>query len=176
MNHQGFTQMKLGREPKRASLPGPALYAYGPAVEGHQPFHDAKAEARTLVRSRIRSIHLRKWVKKSGLFIFGNAVAGIRNLEADTNRAVTLFLLQTGVERDPPLCRELNGVSKEIHQDLAQALRIPANPLGDRIVDRRTQLQTFRLGPHRYHFHRTTDAVAKIKGFCREFETVCVDL
>ena len=108
------------------------------------------------------SIRLRESAKDQLLFLGRNANTRVPDRKVNRRRVLSQGL-QMHLQGDLPLLGKLDGITQEVHDDLAQAGGIAADPLRHLRLDLADQLKPFLMGTQSHRVHRFLETVAKVE-------------
>ncbi len=176
-NRETFQSGSIRRERRRVvrfkpygqaefrSLAGVARHFDFSVHQLDQPFRNGEAESGAAIFSRRRRISLLKGLENAFLLIRRDADAGIPNAELQLNRILRAH--SAHFNDDFALVRELDRVADEVHEHLAQTIRVSNQPARHVRLNPARHLEVLFVGVHGETAQRVRQVPLKV-----EFHTI----
>src|SRR5580692_4636069 len=157
-----------------APYPGSALDPYTSAHSLDEPRGDGEPQPSPAILTRGRSVYLRERQKDGVQPVGGNTDARVRY--GDMNQAFLSVACRFGdMDRHFAFFRELDCISDEIDQDLAEPGAISPNKRGDFRSHFANQFQSFFIGAKSHGFQRQLHGFTNIEIRLLEGELASLD-
>ena len=170
----GIHDAENAGEEKRAAATHLALYPNAATHHLHQPRTDCEAKTRSAVLAGGGSIGLAESFEDETFLVGRNADAGILHRELQCDFSVRR-LLDSSIDMDTALVGELDRVSDEVQQHLAQPCGVPEHVVRHIRADGSLNLEAFLMHCARQCFDGFPNALGRRKRHAFQFQTTGVD-